>query len=399
MERVILHISDLHCKTSNIIGDPRKKLMEEWESRFSALCSHIKIIRPNIITITGDLVDFPVERNYMSLVEAVQEMANVLDNNVFVVVVPGNHDYYLFGLRFLKKLNIGREWWRRAGLYSAYEKFILFPSGTMNDLLTVIYEKFGIAIYPADSNYAGDNIHEYIGVSEGNVKDPRRFFEEYCDFYDKLSAPDDIARINIALLHHHPLPVPVNGKFRRGTEHYRVLRNAWEFLRAAEESEVDIILHGHEHVDNVSQYRSKTEQDYLSVFSCASSCDKNIGATNVIKISDHGAFSFKKYRSNKFGSLKYEICREHNGNEGEYQGDIRTYGAQRKRKMYDFDMSVVESVKTKTKTIVVLSNGTANIAINYAGIKWSDGVDRDAVKICENIHSDVGRVFGGDILL
>jgi predicted phosphodiesterase len=210
----IAHISDLH-----------------WESRDQSVVVQLKNAmqreQPNLVVFTGDLVDNPnpyrVRDAKAWLFELCAELQ--IDHKAFLLVVPGNHDYRLLGNFGFRPLTAIPFRWHFRELGRKRVVFVERGDGQT------------IAFLRIDSNPV------IRGLARGNVGwwELRRLKREI----QKL--PDDqherLRRaMKVALLHHHPLPIPYGG-----TDRFLFLKDAQRLLQFLAEQRVDMVLHGHKH--------------------------------------------------------------------------------------------------------------------------------------------------------
>lgn len=220
----IMQISDLH------IGDHNAHLMTDLKRRVASL-------KPDVIIVTGDLVKSPLPEHFLtaqnfltelSLLSRKPETGESLRPNL--IVVPGNHDIFRggVGLRFLRGA-------------TKYDKF--FKGGAKH----YFYRPEGVWIFGFDSATKG----KYAG---GNVRD--RDIELFHKTYDELDTAygSEFRRaFKIVALHHHPIPVnwDTNWKHR-----WLTLLNGGSFLAAVLHRGIDLVLHGHEHLQAHARLRS-----------------------------------------------------------------------------------------------------------------------------------------------
>jgi predicted MPP superfamily phosphohydrolase len=172
----LVHLSDLHLST------------EDAKETFEILETEIKGLRPDIIIVTGDLIDSP---KFDSLVEVKNKLIKLCDDCGIVdtlVVIPGNHDYRWFGF-----LNL----WEKV-----YKKSFLkvFPEWKTPKLFEIKGKYF--AVFPFDSN---ENVPS-INAARGRVGN-----DELVNFLENLQ----LLKIRygysnaykIAIVHHHPIPI------------------------------------------------------------------------------------------------------------------------------------------------------------------------------------------------
>jgi predicted phosphodiesterase len=219
----ILHISDLHFGNHN-------------EPLAGILGSRVAELKPHVIVATGDIADSP---NVKRLREA-KTLLQTLENNCVacaspdapkLIVVPGNHDKMFLGNVMV--------------LRNPFRKVFGDPPRS--------------AFYPEERIwiYAMDSARARIFGANGFVPDMelKAFLEQYADLKSNYSKifPDLVFKI--IALHHHPLPVNEASRHSE-LQRWLTLMNAGALLGTALTYEVDLILHGHEHVDARSVFSS-----------------------------------------------------------------------------------------------------------------------------------------------
>lgn len=408
MERTILHLSDLHCDSSTA-----------WKQNFDYLVDCVLEIVPDIIVITGDCVDHPDQQHFDTLTASFEHLITRMKEDhkehlFYIIPVPGNHDYYNFGMKvagsksvieqmswFLKKI----AFWKKSSsdnpqsssikkntkLCERNLKDLWYPlAKDKKEILSAIFKKYHLAIYPLDSNDSRDNKSLF---AEGYIADPSKKFAEYEEVFKGVQ-PDsqELERLNITLLHHHPLPLPISLS-HQDKEPFLILKNAYEFLFAAEEHHVNVILHGHEHVGGLSLYKTSAGHEPMLVFSCGSSSHKSILSREIklVLIKQSGAVSYKNISANN-RLRRFNIPQSFD--------PVVTYGNQRKIRSSKIplppdDLGYVSNIKAKKKLVTLENDGTAYIRIVHEGIKWKCGVDQSTMVVQERLQSDVGRIHYG----
>ncbi len=216
---VIAHLSDLHVGSDSD---------EAWISIKRLLSEE----RPHLLIVTGDLAENPwprlhktVKEKLIDLCDACGMPKNALERRL--LIIPGNHDCGIKG-------NIGLwpvTWWPMKSHFSVWLKKPY-----------ALFEKDKIVFFLFDSN---PTLYRFAtGYVSSTALDT--FDSEWTNMQKQVHGFDEF--IKIALVHHHPLPIPYSEHF----ESYLVLRNAGEFVRRLTQKKIDLILHGHKHNQVVS---------------------------------------------------------------------------------------------------------------------------------------------------
>jgi 3',5'-cyclic AMP phosphodiesterase CpdA len=233
---IILHISDLHFgKTHN--PNVAKDLLADLGDIDP---------KPNVVVVSGDL-SWRGERSSLeqakSFLDNIKEKCGISDEDA-IIVVPGNHD-----LGFFK---------RRVSIRWALSNYLRFFQAEP----TRFFPNLGIAIFGFNSNIL--KLSQL--VADGKIGDDQlhSLRERYNQFkiarntglkvLDGGSTKIFLESFKIAVVHHHPVPLP-----RAMKENFNILRDAGNFLELLTHFNFDLILHGHQHYPFVFalEYRSR----------------------------------------------------------------------------------------------------------------------------------------------
>lgn len=205
----IAHISDVHFeRLSQAVSDQLTKALTR--------------LKPDILVFTGDLVD-----NYWNIKKAKQWLLGLcadigISADTHLLVVPGNHDYRVLG-------NVG---FRPFTGYSYRRHFRQWNSKRL-----ILYPDHRICFFRIDSNPV------MFGWAKGVVR--RRQLQQIEMEWESLNKADrDLVAdsTKIALVHHHPLPVPYEGG-----DTFLMLEKAQNLIQFLAEHRIDCVLHGHKH--------------------------------------------------------------------------------------------------------------------------------------------------------
>ncbi len=213
----ILQISDLH------FGKHNPALRTDLELRVGDL-------KPNVIVATGDLVNTPDDSLFQEAYQFLTNLGqscNTIDGSPAIIAIPGNHDLWdegLFALPFRPK-------------YS--DTFCKIPTHHY-------FKSEKVWIWGFDS--ASER-----KFATGKVRNDEliRFNQEYA----RLNADPTFATevFKIALIHHHPLPVNWDSDWQ---QQLLMMMNAGTFLSAMLSHNMNLVLHGHEHLQGRSRLAS-----------------------------------------------------------------------------------------------------------------------------------------------
>jgi hypothetical protein len=266
---VIVQISDLHLDGSGrllpaieLLGAAIREKMAAWSD-----------VPDRILLITGDLVNDPTPR---ALEEALAVMTSLRQTGLFtdVQAIAGNHD--------VKRPS------QRTGRHDVYD-YLRLPRTSKS----VYYRQSGLDLVLLDSNRASLTALASGNVDEKTyhamVTDSARLSVELAGSLGSAGRADHAEPaenlVRVLALHHHPLPQATGeGKRFLGApdEPLMYLAAPATFLEAATSLNVNLVLHGHRHVEGLTRYsipdpratRSKGGEDFwrtIYVLSCPSS--------------------------------------------------------------------------------------------------------------------------------
>src|SRR5579885_1293573 len=269
----IAHLSDLH------FGRGFNRPL--WNNLRRIVGEH----RPHLIIVTGDLVNSPFRWTLKRAREALVELAceaggapAATPGNL--ILVTGNHDVRLLGIcpvRWLKwifpllgllifAVLFAVLWyftalsWRWAFFPAAASVLAMFAAraACFGDFAAVFgahlltrpthWTDLGLAIYPFDSasrgrKYARGEIGPAQFVNAQEAPELRTV--------SGAPAPEQAPepRYRIALLHHHPLPIP----YDTSQEPLMIMEDAGAFLSEISDQRIPLVLHGHKHHHHFSR--------------------------------------------------------------------------------------------------------------------------------------------------
>jgi 3',5'-cyclic AMP phosphodiesterase CpdA len=275
----IVHISDLHFRSRNLAAA-------------DALRDTIVQARPDVLAVTGDLADHPSALWWMgrgAWTEARDWIQAIVDKcpELTVLLLPGNHDVLMTGLSgwcwpAAKAFQKAFAPWQREDVYFLRQRNLTF--------LTLDTNPVGAAF-----------------SAEGKAIARRlRRLKKHIDRHEHASAIRESTRI--LLMHHHPLPVPFQG--RDWLLHTRRVDRLLHFLA---EHRVDVVLHGHKHRASWSHLRlglASAEPCFVETLGAGSAfkdrdADPRGHNFNVVDVSDRGVRHVRQYFK-PFESTRFE---------------------------------------------------------------------------------------------
>ncbi len=228
-ELVIAHLSDLH------IG------LKQAEDRLEKVYEAIEYLKPDVILLTGDIIDSPTDKNAKLAAKVVGNLEKKCQNRVFLVY--GNHDRFLKGNRIFG--------WLR-GSSRIVEALPSHAATPRKDIVIEIekdtaIKEIRVGLLGIDSAVKGPHL------AQGYIEPEQ--LSEFAKDAHRLAKCCDIL---IAFLHHHPIRIAEVEKSPID-EASLTLVNSAQFLRVLCRARVDILLHGHHHHKRLCWYG---ESDY-----------------------------------------------------------------------------------------------------------------------------------------
>lgn len=329
----ILHLSDLHF---GVTFDPSL-----WDYVGNVLAGSDK---PNVIVVTGDLVDTP---SFFMLALARNELMAMRarwcssGNDCELLVIPGNHDVGIlgnwaawpwrskFGIVFSERY---QTLFNRLPTYTTYKSKPWFARWTQRSLWTLCFALRRLFVQlrstkpsPLVTEAAGGalcfvsfNSNGKLILASGHIN-PADISKAHGELLQRRLPDRNGTLLNlvprIALVHHHVIAIPYSSTVESLTEFepFLTLRNAGTFLRELCYWDFDLVLHGHKHLlnfvrltfDSADQPRSE-----IAVLAAGS-------ATKRQTVSGQNSFNLiKVYRS---GNITYRSVRYGQGTSGEVE--------------------------------------------------------------------------------
>lgn len=297
---IIAQISDLHLDGSGRLLATIEALAGALRERMAEFSN----VPDRILLITGDIVNDPIPR---ALDEALAVIASFRQTGLFtdIQAVAGNHD--------VKRPS------QRGGRHDAYD-YLHLPRTSKS----VYYRQAGLDLVLLDSNRAslatlasGNDERAYHAM----VAQSARLSVELAGSMGSAGHADysEPAEnlVRVLALHHHPLPQATGeGKRFLGVpdEPLMYLAAPATFLEAATSLNVNLVLHGHRHVEGLTRYsipdprapRSSGEDFWRTIYvlSCPSSTGQG-GDDAGFNIIHFGAASDAERPEYRFAIARY----------------------------------------------------------------------------------------------
>lgn len=396
----ILHISDLHF-CSDKYSSKIKELEDEITSIFPSLDLDIKIEiadkkisdslkgfvhdkDPEIIVITGDITTFGDKESFEVALEWINDISVRRDGKIRnFFIVPGNHDVLKEQLAYLirnKPKNVpywiwkGFLWWVRKpkniiedliakdgdfspSVLSEFYKFIESKPNIANKQLALDLDKTSQVAFIGFTSISTDSLWMNIGQQREEEKEK---------IYTQLRMPDisKPGTLRILALHHNPISSPKITEPNLKSA-YNSMPGGTEFLSEIQKLGIDIILHGHQHVESKYSFDFDLQAvgHAFTIGSQSSTKEGNAGC-NIITIEDinHITVTHCKYgEGNKFHpGDPHELCLERNRpldlktNSTRYEIKRYKYNDELKSfwtELYEEDAKIVYITGRRVKTI------------------------------------------------
>lgn len=274
----IAHISDPH------FGSTKDHAV--WET----VAVHLRALSLNLLVITGDLADSPKRKFFDAAHTACENL------QVPYLVIPGNHDRFTKGNRFLPEW-IGRLRGPSEYFDQVFQGHVAVPDPITTKPLTQGVCQRTLCIVGLDSSRNADFF------ARGHVALPAL-----------LSAANALSRVTgsdlkIALVHHHLLAVRALEEARQNRleslADVTTLVNAGSVLESFSVAQVSLVLHGHEHAFNCARYTSSSPNsadtwvlgaDSITGNDSLKGCSIDRAGYNLITLDEDGAVTIEARR-------------------------------------------------------------------------------------------------------
>lgn len=223
----IAHISDLHIGDGWLRAPYDRVLLRH-------LTKHLIRQKPDIIICAGDLVDTPLSTQGLRHAKRFLDQLAASLKECAIRIVPGNHDVAIKGIVGIKSVFLSR-------FEREFSDYLLKPDTP--------YITNKVAIFGFDSN------PRFARFAKGQISD--REIKTFCEKMDELKDSRDFPNLlKVAVLHHHPLPIP-----QSGSDTLLALENAGSLLQVMGKQRVDLVLHGHKHYSASAKVAIFSESD------------------------------------------------------------------------------------------------------------------------------------------
>jgi 3',5'-cyclic AMP phosphodiesterase CpdA len=316
----IAHISDLHISEidednltnlrwlASLLGKRLKidvVAEKHNEDKLNALKTELKKLRPKLIVVTGDITNFGDEKSFEKAAEILTELKEVA-NAEQVICIPGNHDSLSERVADLRSSGL---WGRLAiwalakinrEIYISAKQAANMDDGTALSLLGN-YRKFSkgryVEVNPSKPVFIQTEWGEIAMFLFNSTNDKgvmanegRIGAKQYNALNDAIAThgPRINKAVRMALLHHHPITVPVvkADAVERG---YNWMVDGTQFIEyigreLGEDYGFHFILHGHQHEPYIFQYGQPLNAHIVAAGSALAGENPNRGSFDVIDV-------------------------------------------------------------------------------------------------------------------
>jgi 3',5'-cyclic AMP phosphodiesterase CpdA len=282
----IVHVSDLHFvngKALNALKSCSSGVHGHDLNVLPALKSEVGTLKPDFIVSTGDQTTFGDQTSLTACRAFLEQLASEsevpLDR---LYCIPGNHDvllHYYCGF-FSSKRN--------------YEK--IFGSVKVADYKEVAGNKVAFFSFDSTLERKSGMFWPLVG-SRGKISP-----QSFNDFNSGRRQKHDLREyFKIALIHHHPLPIP----FKTHPEDIELttMVNGGSFIAHMQESGINLILHGHEHHPYSCQYCYEPNGDDIVVAAAGSAAQEGTvtNSFNYLEIVPGISVTIRRYNYDEAG--------------------------------------------------------------------------------------------------
>jgi len=225
----ILHISDLHFGATDVI-------------KYGAIRALIDKVRPDLLFITGDIVNYPRRKYFL---EAAKFVEFCRDKCQQVFVIPGNHDAMFGGVSL-----------------RGFRKYL--GASEFAEFVNVKGAGIGVAIFGFNSTCSPFPNPFMVHSGKIDSSQLQWFKTQKQELIRQAGAFSYESALKFVLIHHHPLPTLLSQ-----AERLVYLKNSGELLNTLAKEQIDIIFHGHQHdpCDFSINYNQGGDEDLFMILS------------------------------------------------------------------------------------------------------------------------------------
>jgi len=285
----IVHLSDMHFVSSRFW----KRLETLYEgvrghnpNTLPALECEIASLKPDILIATGDQTTFGDKPSLKAAKEFLLQLggkSGVPEERIYWI--PGNHDVLL---NYYSPI---------PGLRRNYDQ--VYGDLRIADSCVIAGSKLAIFSFDSTLDRKGQRslLWPIVG-SRGRVSP--RSFNSFNDGLKPIEADRDYFKI--ALIHHHPLPIPFKSGSAIGLE-LTTMFNGGTFIAHMQESGMNLILHGHEHQPYSCRYCYEPEGNDIIVVAAGTACQNGSkqNSFNYLEVVPKVSVTIRQYAYSEAG--------------------------------------------------------------------------------------------------
>ncbi len=215
----IAHLSDLHFGGSKVNRDAWTEVAE-----------HLKYqVAPDLLLITGDIVDTPSKRNFATAIKALNAV------EIPYYVCPGNHDIHWRGNKIPLKSHDTR-------FYKEFAACFPMVPGVVDKWYGKELNRWKLRLVACDSS--AEARWSAKAFLSKRVRDQIENIRNIVEVREAPEPPDLV----IMLMHHHLLPVRHLESEHQSVRHLFDLTastNPGRILETLATAHIDVVLHGH----------------------------------------------------------------------------------------------------------------------------------------------------------
>lgn len=235
----IVHLSDLHFVSHPLLKwfEGAAGLRGHDPDTLKALHNEIANLKPDLLFVSGDQSTWG---DRASLKAAKTFIVNLADQIQIgkdrIFWIPGNHDillHYYFGNRLFRR-----------------NHEVVF--GKLETCRHLTVSCYNVGVFSFDSTLDRQRQRSLLWPLVGSRGKVSR--SSFNDFNSAVNSDASKGcHIKIALVHHHPLPIPYKADGGVGLE-LTTMSNGGTFIAHMQESGMNLVLHGHEHYPYSCRY-------------------------------------------------------------------------------------------------------------------------------------------------
>jgi 3',5'-cyclic AMP phosphodiesterase CpdA len=257
MAITILHMSDVHLGNDWIpraILGGRRWWASVDEKITNGLIEAIRDTRPDYIVLSGDMVNKSREGTFEKAAEYLRSVFTQAGFDFMrrLLVVAGNHDVGFFPRSHPDDR-------KRLTNYTGFLSALYGASDVENRPFHFIHRDANLRLFFACLD---STLRDRAPLAEGEIGSAqRRWLRSEIEKLREQLGQEYHSYVKIAVMHHHC--VPIAGTSPK-SERFMQLLDAGDLLEVLDESEFQIVLHGHKHVPH-QQPRYRSDSSVLTV--------------------------------------------------------------------------------------------------------------------------------------